>query len=104
MKLQWRRGCWIAAMAALPALFFGQSTASAQAQGTVPPWQPMTLAASAERGPLPIVLDKGFCARQEKSRANLEQLSANSETGALPPIRRSGVPSVQSEQLSPPKR
>jgi|GEM_PF-1627333 hypothetical protein len=92
---------WIAA-AALFAMPPGP--VAAQAQGTVPPWEPIALIDGAARGPLPIVLDKDFYARQENSRPKLEQLSANPEAGALPPVMRKAVPGVRSEKLPPPKR
>jgi hypothetical protein len=99
MKHLWQRGFIIAAAMAL----FVILPAPAAAQGTVPPWKPMTLVASAERGPLPMVLDKEFCARQEKLHARPAQLSANPGRTALPPIMRRGVPGVHSETLLPPK-
>lgn len=87
----------VAVLTAIPAPVW------AQAQGTVPPWKPMTLIASAERGPLPMVLDKDFCARQEKLHARRAKLSAIPGKAALPPIMRKSVPGVHSETLLPPQ-
>ena len=95
------KSIWIAAGLALFAM---PAPAAAQAQGTVPPWKPMTLVASAERGPLPAVLDKEFCARQAKLHARPVELSASPGRPALPPIMRRGVPGVHSETLPPPTR
>lgn len=102
MKRHLGKGLGIAAFWAA-ALLGGQSSAWAQAQGTVPPWKPMALIASAERGPLPMVLDKEFCARQAKRHARQVQLSKIPGTPAMPPVMRQGVPGVLSEQLPPPK-
>ncbi len=102
MKHFWQRGLWIAATAALFAM--PPVPAAAQAQGTVPPWEPVALIDGAARGPLPMVLDKEFYARQKNLEAKLEQLSANPEPGALPPVMRKAVPGVRSETLAPPKR